>query len=334
MSKKIVELRIEDLTEHPSAGIVPEMRGDEWEAFAEDVRVRGVVEPIVVCKNVVLDGRHRLRRQKELHVETIPARQVEMSESEQLDYLVKAALFRRHLTTEQRALLAARLKPHYEAAAESRMKSGKANPGANLPEGRARDQAGKAVGVSGKTVEAAEKVLEKASPEIVEMVQRSELSVSAAATVADLPKREQKKIAKEGPKAVKEAAKEQREKKKIPGGTEFPTDILEAALAADEAAKPQNPQEQMEATNERFDAILNHLKQAKAIATKLASEEVTGAWLMERWSSAKVEFDNLWTTFSSLKPGALCPRCHGKRCDYCRQTGHMTASFARQRKGA
>lgn len=57
-----------------------------------------------------------------------------------------------HATNGQAA--AARIKEQYEKAAKERMESGKKpDPRANVPEGRARDQAGKALGVSGRSVD-------------------------------------------------------------------------------------------------------------------------------------------------------------------------------------
>ena len=52
-------------------------------------------------------------------------------------------------------MYAARAKKIYERQAKERMLAGKADPTANLPEGKgdARDAAGKAFGVSGKSVD-------------------------------------------------------------------------------------------------------------------------------------------------------------------------------------
>jgi hypothetical protein len=66
---------------------------------------------------------------------------------------------RRQLTTGQLSMVAARVRDIYDRQAKERMQAGvKTDPVANLPqgEGKARDAAGKAVGVSGKTVDAAQ----------------------------------------------------------------------------------------------------------------------------------------------------------------------------------
>jgi hypothetical protein len=59
----------------------------------------------------------------------------------------------------------------------------------NLPhpikdQGKARDQAGKALGVSGRTVDFATKVLREAEPDIVKAVDEGRMAVSTAAVLA------------------------------------------------------------------------------------------------------------------------------------------------------
>jgi hypothetical protein len=71
---------------------------------------------------------------------------------------------------------------------------------ANLPEakGQARDQVAKAVGVSGRTIDFATRVLKQGTPELVQAVEQGNLSVNAAWPIAKLPSDEQ-------PAALREA---------------------------------------------------------------------------------------------------------------------------------
>ncbi|MHB8877489.1 MAG: MT-A70 family methyltransferase [Myxococcaceae bacterium] len=84
------------------------MRPTEYGALLADVRVRGIVTPLEVVSDVVLDGRHRLRAARELHLAHVPVVEVALGGEEQSTYLLKAAVLRRHLTDDQRALIAAR----------------------------------------------------------------------------------------------------------------------------------------------------------------------------------------------------------------------------------
>ena len=90
---------------------------------------------------------------------------------------------RRHLTPSQWAMVAARARDAYDTRAKERQKARKGNqPGAtpeNLPElskGDARDQAGKDFGVSGRSVDYAEKVLKQGTPELVKAVDEGRMA--------------------------------------------------------------------------------------------------------------------------------------------------------------
>ncbi len=96
---------------HPLAVRVPEMRPAEWRAFLEDVRQRGILEPLRLASDgvTVLDGRHRLKAARELGLESVPAGLAASEPGDETGYMIRAALHRRHLSDDQRAVLAARL---------------------------------------------------------------------------------------------------------------------------------------------------------------------------------------------------------------------------------
>lgn len=79
---------------------------------------------------------------------------------------------------------AAALRETISTAATERMLAGKKNPVANLPQGstRTRDQIGKIVGVYGKSVDHATRVLAQAIPEVVKAVDGERMAVSTAAS--------------------------------------------------------------------------------------------------------------------------------------------------------
>jgi len=86
-------------------------------------------------------------------------------------------------------MVAARAREIYDRQAKERQKNhggtapGKKSLPVNLPElkGDARDHAAKAVGVSGKTVDYATKVLKTATPEVIKAVDEGRMAVSTAA---------------------------------------------------------------------------------------------------------------------------------------------------------
>jgi ParB-like chromosome segregation protein Spo0J len=197
---------VRDLQVHSAARDVPDMRDEEWRPFLEDVREHGVRDPLTVQRGgVVLDGRHRLRAARESGQETVPARVVELTEEEQAAYVLRVALLRRHLSDDQRAVLAARWNKAEARAARSdrARKAGQASgrsrqkAAANsvdkassefaaagdgkeeAPVGRTREKAAVQHGVPERKVRAALE-LEQQSPELAAKVLAGKMTLKQA----------------------------------------------------------------------------------------------------------------------------------------------------------
>jgi ParB-like chromosome segregation protein Spo0J len=223
------------LAHHEYARLFPMLSDEEVQELADDIAKNGLRIPIVIdADDKILDGRNRAAACAIAGVEPVYEPFIG-SDEEKLAFVVSCNIHRRHLTTSQRASVAAKLMPIYEEQAAKRQKATQRNGNKpvkeNLPEpenkGQSRDKAGAAMNVSGKVVDMAAKVHAKAVPEIVEAVDRGEVAVSAAALVADLPEDKQKAIAAEGPKAVKQAAAKIREEA-VPMRLESGFDEVEA----------------------------------------------------------------------------------------------------------
>ena len=177
--------------------------------MAADINQHGLECPIELYRGKILDGRRRYRAcllasVEPDFVETMPA--------DPVAYVMSLNLHRRHLTPSQKAMVAARAKGMYEREAKERQReAGKAHGRGKVPKkssganGDARDAAGKAVGVSGYSVDAATKVLKKGTPELQEAVDKGTIKVSAAARLAESPKRVQRSALKSGPMAIRNA---------------------------------------------------------------------------------------------------------------------------------
>jgi len=96
---------------HPLAGLVPEMSPPQWASFMADVAERGILTPLELAADgrTVLDGRHRLKAALELGQLEVPTTRANLGGSSEFEYMLKAALHRRHLSDDQRAILASRL---------------------------------------------------------------------------------------------------------------------------------------------------------------------------------------------------------------------------------
>jgi hypothetical protein len=91
---------------HPLAVLFPLLEGDEFKILVEDIRRHGQREPIVLYQGRVLDGRNRARACKAAGV---APRYEEFSGRDAAAYVISANIRRRHLTTEQRRDLIAKL---------------------------------------------------------------------------------------------------------------------------------------------------------------------------------------------------------------------------------
>jgi ParB-like chromosome segregation protein Spo0J len=189
---------------HPAADLFPMLEGDELRALADDIKAHGLLNPVVLFaeggKRLVLDGRNRLRACEMVGV--APRFEFWTGEGSPTEWVVSQNLHRRHLSTSQRALIAAELVPMFEKEAHARLATStggaEPRPRENLPEaekGRAREKAAQAVNVSDRTVAAAVKVTREAPIEVVAAVRRGDLSVHAAekqippTKIKPLPKR-------------------------------------------------------------------------------------------------------------------------------------------------
>lgn len=179
-------------------------------ALKADVAEHGVREPIVVLGSAILDGRNRYMVARDLGLE-YPVREFgeESSDGEDpLAFVISHNLHRRHLTESQRGMVASKL--------ANMGHGGRRGQEANLPLERppvTNTSAAELLNVSERTVKTARKVRDQGAPELSEAVERGEVSVSAAADVATLPKEEQSEIVAKGEKEILAAAKKIRANK-------------------------------------------------------------------------------------------------------------------------
>ena len=175
---------------HEIANIWPTMSDDDYHRLKASVAEEGLLEPIWLYEDQVLDGRHRQRACVDLNI--VPDYRT-YDGHDPLGFAFALNSARRHLTTEQKAALAVSMK-EYEA---KRLHKNKAQGGRggieheeNFPHvdrlPQSRDIAGDRVGVSGKSVDAAERV-QKNAPEVFERMKEGKFgSVSRAERVSQM----------------------------------------------------------------------------------------------------------------------------------------------------
>ena len=287
---------------HPAAEIFPLMSDEELQELAADIKAHGQQHPIELLDKKIIDGRNRYlacgiagKQPRVVHVKGI---------KDAVAYVLSKNLFRRHLTTSQKAMIAAKAKELFEAAAKGRqvqnLKKGRENPVMeNFPQrenGSARDQAGKAVGVSGKTVDAASKVLEQGDKETIKAVEEGKLSVSAA---------------------VKQI--EAKDK-----------DPEEALKDADGVTVPEK-YKAIFAKAVRFEAYANKLSHLKG-EISADVESLPEAFLSLEPQKRLAELSMMRHQFEKAVPYLVCPSCGGddpSKCKLCQKRGWLSRQRAR-----
>lgn len=182
---------------HPAAEWMPGMSPEEFEGLKHDIAEHGLLNPIVMWQEQILDGRHRLRACVELGVEPkfidLP------DDTDPYEYVFSHNLHRRHLDVSQRAILAARM-ANLKRGDNDHTREELPDGGSSVAEVASR------VGVGARTVERAKQVIEHGAPALVEAVERGEIPVSFAARfVAEEPDpKTQAKLVKQGRQAMRE----------------------------------------------------------------------------------------------------------------------------------
>lgn len=154
-----------------------------YEAFVADVRERGIVVPLAISPSgMVLDGHHRLRAAAALGLSHVPV--VVVDPEDEVEYLLLAALRRRHLSASQQAAIAVELALYREMRADGearRLANLKQNRGGNAAtSGKTRARIAELAGVSERTVQDAITVFE-GDADLFAKVKGGGLAAAAAA---------------------------------------------------------------------------------------------------------------------------------------------------------
>ena len=105
---------------HPACLLFPQLPDAELRALAEDIRQNGLLNAIVTLKGQILDGRNRYLACRMAGVE--PRFQEWDGDGSPAEWVISQNLFRRHLTSSQKAVVAFGLLPLLEAEAKERQR--------------------------------------------------------------------------------------------------------------------------------------------------------------------------------------------------------------------
>jgi hypothetical protein len=147
---------------------------EEFKGLVKSVKEYGLFDPILVWQGKIVDGRHRHKACMEAGVEPEYEYLVdEVPFDKVLGRVVGANILRRHLTTGQRAMIAASL------ASMTHGGDRKSDQGVNLPFEKSNGDVAKDLNVSPRTVKNAREV-KRDAPDLADKVSRGEISLNAA----------------------------------------------------------------------------------------------------------------------------------------------------------
>ena len=153
------------------ANLISPLSDEDYKNLESSIVKDGLIYPLIVnIEDIILDGHHRYKICKEhgiTEIETI--RKYFTDELDEREFVITCNLNRRHLTTAQRAELGVKLLEIEDQKAKRRQLAGLKQydtvrdncPERNEDEGKARDLAGEKVGVSGKTVKRAQRIMDE-----------------------------------------------------------------------------------------------------------------------------------------------------------------------------
>jgi hypothetical protein len=170
---------------HPACAAWPQMDEPALAELAEDIKIKGLIEPIVLLDGQILDGRNRELACEKAGVEP---RYTQYEGDDPIGFVLSKNKNRRHMTTSQLAMTVARL---------SQIKNGgdrKSETYKISCFGEATDktmpQLAKESGVGVSTIGFAKSVLYHGEPNVIALVDSGEAPVGVAAVVVSRTTRE------------------------------------------------------------------------------------------------------------------------------------------------
>jgi len=194
---------------HEVAEWFPLLGDAELRELATSIQREGQIEAIVVWNDVLLDGRNRWRACELAGVEPRVVAREFADETACGRWIVAVNVARRHLTYSQKLAFGERLRDREDAEAKGRKSANGGDkrssnqrpevdhgppPVTDRESRKARDEAGRAAGVSGRALDRMRAIRAQAVPEVIKAVEDGRMAVSAAASLTKLSEEKQREI--------------------------------------------------------------------------------------------------------------------------------------------
>jgi hypothetical protein len=171
------------------------LSADEYALLEASILQDGCRDPLVVWGGYLLDGHNRYEICQKHGIEFATFEKAGLTTKVDVKiWMIQNQMGKRNATDFARTAWALKLKPLLEQRARERQAHGQTAPGRplslNSDEASVRtdDSIAKMAGVGRDTVRKVEKIIEKASAEVIEQVRTGEISINAAAKTVSPPK--------------------------------------------------------------------------------------------------------------------------------------------------
>jgi ParB-like chromosome segregation protein Spo0J len=160
---------------HPAAELFPMMTDERMAELVEDIKAHGLVKPIELYQDQVIDGRNRLEACKRAGITPDYKDVTSDVDGDPAAYVASANLKRRDLTESQRAAIIAELTA-LPVGANQHRKEGVSTDTASAP---TLDKVAKIAGV-GRATAARARAVKKADPALAQKVKAGTITVNSA----------------------------------------------------------------------------------------------------------------------------------------------------------
>jgi ParB-like chromosome segregation protein Spo0J len=185
------------LKDHPFAGLFDLLSTRELADLSDNIAAHGQREPVMIHRNMILDGRNRYRA---CRLKGLPVRceQFLGTNDEALDYVISKNVYRRHLSSSQRALAMASYEEYRHGGRRRNLVFQDADLRADGIEAAkpapTRAELAERGHVSERLINSAAVVRDHGTPELNEALRAGDIAASAAEQIAHQPIEQQKAI--------------------------------------------------------------------------------------------------------------------------------------------
>ncbi|MBM4075685.1 MAG: hypothetical protein FJ267_08590 [Planctomycetes bacterium] len=303
---------------HKYCLMFPQMAENDLDALASDIYENGLHQPIVTFRKQIIDGRSRFEacqkfKIKPDFVEWAPSKN-DLSD-EDLDrelyaFCISQNVFRRHLSTSQRAVIACQ---------HPGFKQGDNQHTGDTSKTTVKDAA-KLNDVGERSVTRARRVVDKTSDAVVEAVKNGKATIRDAERIVE----ESTEVQDAAAKAVNDGSSKTLTDavKTINKATSFDPAEFDHAINPDvppsKVSKGLSLEKQIEQQAQIFERFARGL-------TKWFDDNLPdNVWLDE--STKRICRDQVAAAAATIrlyKAVGICTRCNGKGCETCRKTGYV-----------